>query len=173
MKKVFYLIFLIAYTYCVNHLRLSTSSVKDKTLLPEESISSTLGLFKAVLKKSKCVLSVYKFNNRTNVYDYKGDYHSTTFTGDCNNLTIKQGLIVADNRSPYLAVTNIDYNHSTVFTIDDEGVMRLIGTFIQDNRVDIVSTETIITTFKTVNKYAKAFSQLIVAFSDQYAAIEN
>ena len=89
MKKVFYLIFLIAYTYCVNHLRLSTSSVKDKTLLPEESISSTLGLFKAVLKKSKCVLSVYNFNNRTNVYDYKGDYHSTTFTGDCNNLTIK------------------------------------------------------------------------------------
>jgi hypothetical protein len=39
--------------------------------------------------------------------------------------------------------------------------------------VDIVSTETIITTFKTVNKYAKPFSQLTVAFSDQYAAIEN
>ena len=82
---------------------------------------------------------MYNFNNRSNGYDYKGDYHSTTFSGDCNNLQIKEGRIETDNGSSYLTVTNIDYNYSTIFTIDDEGVMRLIGTFIQDNRVDIVS----------------------------------
>ena len=139
MKQLFYMAFLIAYTCCVTHIRLSTNSVNDKVLLPEDSIISTLGLFKAVLKKSKCALSVMAFNNRTNLYDFKGDYYSELFTGDCNQIHIKDGRLETDTGSRYLSVENLDYNYSTIFTIDDEGVMRLIGTFIQDNRVDIVS----------------------------------
>lgn len=173
MKQLFYMAFLIAYTCCVTHIRLSTNSVNDKVLLPEDSVISTLGLFKAVLKKSKCALSVMAFNNRTNLYDFKGDYYSELFTGDCNQIHIKDGRLETDTGSRYLSVENLDYNYSTIFTIDDEGVMRLIGTFIQDNRVDIVSKQKVISNFKTTNKYIRAYSELAVMFSDRFDAIEN
>lgn len=51
--------------------------------------------------------------------------------------------------------------------------MRLIGTYIQENRVDIVSNETVIDRFKTDNKYVKSFSQLSVTFGDRFDAFEN
>lgn len=170
MKSLFYVVFLIAISQSITHHRLSTNQPNDKILQVDESIISTLGLFKAVLKKIKCTLTVMAFNNVTNKYDYKGDYLSSVFTGDCNSLQIKDGRLETDTGSPYLTVTNVDYNHSTIFSIDDQGVMRLIGTYIQENRVDIVSNETVIDQFKTNNKYVKSFSQLVVAFFDRFDA---
>ena len=37
-------------------------------------------------------------------------------------------------------VLAVSYNDSTVFTIDDQGVFRLISTYVKPNIVDLVST---------------------------------
>lgn len=67
-----------------------------------------------------------------------------------------------------MEVINDSFNYSTVLTIDDEGVIRLIGTFISPNQVDIVSEETLIEDFKTENKYIRAFSEYEVSFTSRY-----
>jgi len=105
-----------------------------------DSLISTLGHFKATLQQSGCKLGINKFNNNTNAYENIGNYTSSLFTGDCNELVIQDGAIVTDSGKQYLATQNIAYNYSTTFTIDDQGVMRLISTYTMQNMVDIVST---------------------------------
>lgn len=39
-----------------------------------------------------------------------------------------------------MEVSNEAHNDSTILTIDDEGVLRLVSTYIKVNRVDLVST---------------------------------
>ena len=67
-----------------------------------------------------------------------------------------------------MEVINKSFNYSTVLTIDDEGAIRLIGTYISPNQVDIVSEETLIEDFKMENKYMKAFSELEVSFTSRF-----
>ncbi len=65
------------------------------------------------------------------------------------------------------------FNDSTIFTIDDLGVMRLIGTYKKGNQRDKESFETKVTQFKTANKYVYAESELNVKFLDKYGPLQN
>jgi hypothetical protein len=95
------------------------------------------------------------------------------YTGDCNRLSIDGGKLITDSGQQYLTAYNLAYNYSTVFTIDDEGVIRLISTYIMQNMVDIVSNETMITQFKTSNPYIRSFSQYSVSFANTFTPIQN
>ena len=56
--------------------------------------------------------------------------------------------MVTDTGNIYMEVSSESFNESTIFTIDDEGVIRLIGTYVKLNRVDYVSAETNYTDFR-------------------------
>jgi hypothetical protein len=73
------------------------------------------------------MLSISTFNGN-NGYTKIGNYTSSNFTGNCNYLTITDGQVVTDNNSTYMYV-GPSYNLTTVLTIDDLGIIRLIGTY--------------------------------------------
>jgi hypothetical protein len=174
MKSLFCGIFLISVSYCLVQLRLSTNGTDaSKSLNANDSIISTLGNFKATLQQSGCSIAVFKFNNVTNNYESQGNYKSSLYTGDCSALTIQGGQLVTDNNKQYLLAPNLAYNYSTTFTIDDQGVIRLISTYIMQNMVDIVSTEATITQFQVNSSLLRAYSQFSVSFSDTFNAIKN
>jgi hypothetical protein len=174
MKRVFCRILLIVGVVSLTQLRLSTNGTTESQVMNNgDSIISTLGNFKATLEKSGCRLAIYGFNNISNNYQFVGRYNSSLYAGDCNRLSIDGGRLVTDSGQQYLTAYNVAYNYSTVFTIDDEGVLRLISTYIMQNMVDIVSNETSISTFKTSNPYIRSFSQYSVSFSNVFTAIQN
>lgn len=140
MKSFFCGIFLLSFAYSLVQVRLTTNGTEAaKYLNAGDSIISTLGYFKATLQKSGCALTVYKFNTANNTYQNLGNYQSSLYSGDCNQLSIQGGMLVTDGGKTYLTAPNIAYNYSTIFTIDDQGVMRLISTYMMQNMVDIVS----------------------------------
>ena len=65
------------------------------------------------------------------------------------------------------------FNESTIFTIDDLGVMRLIGSYIKMNRISMESFETSVKQFSTPQKYIFAESQLNVRFTSTYGPLIN
>jgi len=65
------------------------------------------------------------------------------------------------------------FNESTIFTIDDLGVMRLIGSYIKLNRVDQESFETSINQFYIQQKYIYSGTQLNVKFTSTYGPLVN
>lgn len=65
------------------------------------------------------------------------------------------------------------FNQSTILTLDDNGIIRLIGTFIAMNRVDDISTELNISDFKKNQSFVTAQSQYQVNFVDQFPTIQN
>ena len=56
--------------------------------------------------------------------------------------------MITDTGNTYMEVSSESFNESTIFTIDDEGVIRLVGTYVKLNRVDYVSAETNYTDFR-------------------------
>jgi len=75
------------------------------------------------------------FNDTNLTYVVKGTYKPNNITADCAYLKIQEGNMVTDTGIQYLYV-GPSFNTSTIFTIDDNGVMRLIGTYIILNRVN-------------------------------------
>jgi hypothetical protein len=120
------------------YLRLSTTGTR--TLNVGDSLISTLGLFKATLQTNGCTIAVYRFNTVSNVYLLMGNYSSTMYSGNCNYLTIQNSMLLDNSGRPYLTTPITSYNYSTIFNIDDEGVMRLISSYMLPNMVDIVSS---------------------------------
>ena len=139
MKQLFFAIFLIVATQTLKNHILSTTGMKQLT--PNDMLVSTMGIFRVKLLSSGCKLAVDTFNSTTSAYVSKGNYSSNIFTGNCNYLNVTEGKLVTNNGSDYLTVTSISFNHSTLFNIDDNGVMRLIGSYIETGR-NVVSKET-------------------------------
>ncbi len=125
MKVGVFLAFLIFTTQSATYFRLNTN--ENTKLNPGDTLISTMGLYSATLLQNLCVLSISTFNGN-NGYTKVGNYTSPNVTGNCNYLTIIDGQIVTDNNSTYMYV-GPTYNLSTIFTIDDYGIMRLIGTY--------------------------------------------
>lgn len=68
-----------------------------------------------------------------------------------------------------MAAINDDYNQSTTFTIDDQGVMRLISTYKLQSLTGYISNETVINDFFTPNKYIQSYSQLTFSFDGTFS----
>ena len=119
MKNFFCGVILIVIAECVTKFRLSTNELTKLT--PEDTLVSTLGLFRMKLRKSGCQLAVDIFDNSTSKYSSKGNFSSQLYTQDCDYLTIGEGKILTDIGSDYLVVEGVSFNYSTILTIDDEG----------------------------------------------------
>ena len=52
-------------------------------------------------------------------------------------------------------------------------MIRLIGTFIKSNRIDLVSTESIYDEFRVEQPYFRAYSNLYVDFMTRVPAVSN
>ena len=155
MLKPLSLSLLIITTLATIHFRLNTNEVTRLNV--GDSLISTLGLFKATLLQTECVLSIETFNGN-NGYNKVGNYTPDTSPGNCNYLDIIQGTVVTDNNATYMTVGN-NFNLSTIMTIDDLGIIRLIGTYQLPDFKNQISIEFNVTTFLTTQKYIFAKSQ--------------
>ena len=100
----------------------------QNTLNAEDSLASTFGIFRITLKEADCKLSVQRFDKNERRYKNIGDYQSPSFNANCKNLTISNGTILTNTNATYMAVNNANSNFSTILTIDDEGIIRLVAT---------------------------------------------
>jgi hypothetical protein len=114
---------LLIVTFQNTLFRLSTKEVTKLNV--GDSLISTLGYFKATLQQTGCVLSVSTFKSSS--YANVGNYTSQNVTGNCKSLTIIDGGVVTESNTTYMTLGKL-YSISTILTIDDMGVIRLIGT---------------------------------------------
>ncbi len=117
-------------------------------LLAGDSLISTLGYVKATLISNGCTLQIWSFKNPS--YSIIGNYTSPNVTGNCKSLTITSGSVLTESNATYLWLGK-GFDKSTILTIDDWGVIRLIGTTWLGNGQE--SVEVSITTYKTNQTY--------------------
>lgn len=117
-----------------------------------------MGLFKATLLQNQCVLSISKFDG-INTYSKLGNYSSPDYNGNCNALVISEGRLATDANFTYLSV-GTSFNLSTIFTIDDSGIIRLIGTYKLPDHKNQESIEYTASNFQTNNTYIFSGTQL-------------
>ena len=125
MRRTISLAFIIITAYAITYFRLNTN--ENIKLSVGDSLISTLGLYKATLLQNQCTLSIETFNGN-NGYNKVGNYTSSNYTGNCNYLNVSEGRVVTDNNFTWMYVGD-SFNLSTILTIDDWGVIRLIGTY--------------------------------------------
>lgn len=139
----------------VDLFRLSTQSDQIQTLRINDSIISTLGRYRATLTQDQCRLKIQKFSPKTLNYTDKGYFKSILSNYNCSSLTIKPGQIITDFNAIYMFLSVQDFNHSTILTIDDTGVIRIIGS-VQKNIAsndgqDLVSYQNNFTDFMEIS----------------------
>jgi hypothetical protein len=134
MKNIVLVSFLLIITLQVSQFRLSTNEVIKLNV--GDYLVSTLGNFKATLQQSGCTLAISTFKSPS--YVSVGNYTSPDVSGNCKSLSIADGAIVTESNTTYMSVGS-GYNLSTILTIDDWGVIRLIGTYQLPNYIDQVS----------------------------------
>ena len=171
MKGVFYCIFLVVVGHCVTNFRLDTTGTSRLNV--GDSIISTLGHFRATLTKANCSLQVLSFSQTQKNYESKGKLTISNRVNECEYMEIIDGMLRTNDNITLAQVLAVSYNHSTVFTIDDQGVFRLISTYVKPNIVDLVSTSLNFTEFQTQPKFLRSVSQLSVQFTDTFTAVEN
>lgn len=125
MRRALFLAVWVVATLQATHFRLNTA--ETTTLNVGDTLISTLGHFKATLLETGCVLSIESLTPQ-DTYIKQGNYSSSAVTSNCKSLVIEEGRLRTDTSFTYLEV-GISYNLTTIFTIDDWGVMRLIGTY--------------------------------------------
>lgn len=151
---------------------------------PGDSLISTLGYFKVTLVSQNCVLSFSSLlppTNNTNstpwansVYSPVGNLSSPFLdpAKSCQFLNIVPGQVQTDDGSTFLSV-GTDFNVSTILTVDDRGVLRLIGTYLLPNNLNQVSVEYNITTFQQNQSFVYAASQMEVTFGTNFPSVKN
>lgn len=82
-------------------------------------------------------------------------------------------MLLANNNFTYISVNNTQANFSTVFTIDDWGVLRLVGSSRVNLTEAYFSQENAISNFKIENKYVKSFTKLMVNYPDVFPTLTN
>lgn len=169
MRKALSLAFLIIIASSLTHFRLNTNEVTRLNV--GDSLISTMGLFKATLLNNQCVLSIENFNGN-NAYTKLGNYSSPDYNGNCNALVISEGRVATDGGQTYLSV-GVSFNISTILTIDDWGVIRLIGTYQLPDFRNQESFEVNITTFQASHTYIYTGTQREVGFSVRFGPVVN
>lgn len=101
-----------------------------------------------------------------------GNYSSPDFSGNCNSLSISEGRVATNNNSTYMTVGS-SFNISTILTIDDWGIIRLIGTYQLPDFRNQESFEFNVTSFTTTHTLFYPASQKSVSFADKFGPIVN
>lgn len=81
-------------------------------------------------------MQIAYFDENTNTYYQRGRYIPKTYEGgDCDNLTIFQKNITTSSQKIYeKGLTGLSFNWATTFTIDDQGIIRLVGIYYVDGQ---------------------------------------
>jgi hypothetical protein len=162
MKYTCFRLFLVQLLTAAELFRLNTNEVAR--LNAGDALVSTLGYFKATLLSKNCTLAISSFSDN-NTYVSAGNYSSPNVSGDCQYLTVVDGAVVTDSNQSYMRVGS-GYNLSTILTIDDWGVIRLIGTYQLSNFKDQISNEMVVSDFQKNSTFVYPTSQLSVAPND-------
>ena len=80
--------------------------------------------------------------------------------------------MVTDNNFTYMDLGDT-FNYSTILTIDDNGIIRLIGTYKEADLQHQVSQEINFTQFKTSQTYVFPVSFIQVTFNNPFGPITN
>lgn len=169
MRVLLSLAFLIIAVSSATYFRLNTN--EQLRLNVGDSLISTMGLFKATLLQNQCTLSIENFNGN-NAYTKVGNYTSPSYNGSCNALVVEQGKLTTDNNFTYLQVGS-SFNISTIFTIDDWGIIRLVGTYQLPDFRNQESFEVNVTTFRKNHSYVYTSTQANIGFTYQFGPIIN
>ena len=130
MRKVIWILLVVLATSAV------VKRVDDREtakLTMNDTVLSTLGMFRMKLKPNNCSLLIEKFNPQTNAYQYYSDCVSKhSPSGPCKYLTVENGKLLTDNGSVYSNLASNNYLE-TALTLDDTGVIRLQGVYNNSN----------------------------------------
>jgi hypothetical protein len=124
MKKIIWLILiLIIQASIVKRIDDKETSI----ITPNDTLLSTMGLFRMVLDSKSCSLRIEKFNSTLLKYSpYINCYTQYFQGGSCNYLVVKNGAIFTDNGTIYAKLSNRTYAE-TALVLDDTGVAQLEG----------------------------------------------
>lgn len=169
MKYACFFLVLIQTFTAAEVFRLNTNEVVRLSV--GDALVSTLGYFKATLQAKDCALAISSFSENS-TYVSAGSYISPNVSDNCQFLSIIDGAVVTDSNQSYIYVGS-GYNLSTILTIDDWGVIRLIGTYQLPNYQDQISNELTISDFLKNSTFVYPASQLSVGFNDVFPALLN
>lgn len=95
-------------------------------------------------------------------------YVPATYTGgSCKSLILRNGILYNDKMVVYLKLNSSNFSACS-FTVDDRGIMRLIGVKNQVNKYYMSDfEEVVIYNLQVVNKYLLTFSNMI--FNSTYS----
>ena len=122
MKSILVACFLVYLSTSVEVRRLDPEGITR--LNNGDILVSTLGLYKMSLKGTGCSLEVSKFDGNRD-YLVRGVYRPSGFQSDCTYIELNQGVLRTNTQAEYLKI-NGDVTFAS-FTIDDTGMIRLIG----------------------------------------------
>jgi hypothetical protein len=90
-------------------------------------------------------------------------------------LQVSNGSLMTNDNFTYMTVmiAGRDFNISTILTIDDWGIIRLIGTYQLPDFRNQESLEFTVSTFQSSNNYIYPASKLEVTFMTQFGPVTN
>lgn len=82
---------------------------------------------------------------------------------NCENLTIEEKKIMTDRGIVYAEIiTGVNFNWSTSFNVDDEGVFRLIGLYyVESQKANLRSVNITYEEFKKPQNFTKPVMELL------------
>lgn len=108
MKKIIWLLLILVIHSTVVVKRLSDKETSKLTI--NDTILSTLGMYRLNLKSNNCSLQIDQFDYSANSYAYYYDCVSTHYMGgSCEYLTIRNGTLYTDKGYVYSTLPNATY----------------------------------------------------------------
>ena len=122
MKKIIWLVLILAIQAAV------VMRIDDKynsRLTPNDTILSTMGLYRMVLEPKNCSLRMEKFDSKLLKYSPYMNCYSVSYPGgSCNYLEVQNGRIVTDSGAIYADLKSSSFAE-TAMIIDNTGVVQL------------------------------------------------
>lgn len=152
MKKIIWLVLILAIHASI------VKRIDDKEisiLNPNDTVMSTMGLFRMVLEPNNCSLRMERFDEQLQKYQIYLNCYSELYSGaSCNSLEVKNGTIVTDNGSIYAQLQNYTYEE-TALILDDTGVVKLQGVVVDSqNKSKVVRADrTYLQNNRTLNQH--------------------
>lgn len=124
MKKIL-LFFILTVLACSSTLkRLDSYTPAFQKLTTSDQVISTLGKYQFQLVQTGCKLKIFQFNDVNYTYNEIDTYNPSL--PDCTSLNTSKGNVLTNTGKVFANLSSNDYASSSL-TIDDNGVIRLIG----------------------------------------------
>jgi hypothetical protein len=137
MKKI-PLFFILVVLVCTSTFkRLDSFTPAYQKLTTSDQVISTLGKYQFQLVQAGCKLNIFQFNDANYTYSQIDTYNSSL--SDCTSLNASKGQVLTNTGKVFANLSSNDYA-KTSLTIDDNGVIRLIGIKNSTNQYQLPQT---------------------------------